>query len=43
LVQADGEVALIREREDLDRITALERIPPHLELDLPAAPGDQFG
>ena len=43
LVQADGEVALIREREDLDRITALERIPPHLELDLPAVPGDQFG
>jgi diaminopimelate decarboxylase len=43
LVQADGDVALIREREDLDRITALERIPPHLELDLPSTPEKRFG
>jgi diaminopimelate decarboxylase len=43
LVQADGEVALIREREELDCIAALERIPPHLELAPPAEPGKRSG
>ena len=32
MVHSDGDLSVIREAEDLDRVTELERVPPHLQL-----------